>query len=90
MISFKFANIILIFYLDISYGKENVPVSCVNSIDRSYPEHVHYCTERIPRDGVVINFDPNFLVCCDCTDDCQDKEKCRCGQLTITVTNSYS
>ena len=25
---------------DLSYGKENVPISCVNSIDRNYPEYV--------------------------------------------------
>ena len=71
--------------LDITYGKENVRVSCVNSIDRSNPEYVEYSTERIPREGVNLNLDPNFLVCCDCTDDCQDKEKCQCWQLTIKV-----
>jgi histone-lysine N-methyltransferase SETDB1 len=31
---------------DISYGKENVPVSCVNSIDNAYPEYVEYSTVR--------------------------------------------
>ncbi|XP_046453809.1 histone-lysine N-methyltransferase SETDB1-like isoform X2 [Daphnia pulex] len=71
---------------DITYGKENVRVSCVNSIDRSNPEYVEYSTERIPREGVNLNLDPNFLVCCDCTDDCQDKEKCQCWQLTIKAT----
>ena len=25
---------------DISYGKENAPVSCVNSLDNNYPEYV--------------------------------------------------
>lgn len=71
---------------DISYGKENVRVSCVNSVDRQNPLYVDYCTERIPRKGVKMNLDPNFLICCDCTDDCQDKEKCQCWQLTINAT----
>ncbi|KAI9552321.1 hypothetical protein GHT06_022686 [Daphnia sinensis] len=71
---------------DISYGKENVRVSCVNSVDRQNPLFVDYCTERIPRKGVKMNLDPNFLICCDCTDDCQDKEKCQCWQLTINAT----
>ena len=31
---------------DLSYGKENVAVSCVNSIDRNYPEYVEYSTVR--------------------------------------------
>lgn len=75
-------------FIDITYGKENVPVSCVNSIDRSNPEYVDYSTERTPRDGVNLNLNPDFLVCCDCTDDCQDKEKCQCWQLTIEVLSS--
>ena len=72
--------------LDITYGKENVPVSCVNSIDRSNPEYVEYSTVRTPREGVNLNLDSNFLSCCDCTDDCQDKEKCQCWQMTIQVS----
>lgn len=71
---------------DITYGKENVPVSCVNSIDRSNPEYVEYSTVRTPREGVNLNLDSNFLSCCDCTDDCQDKEKCQCWQMTIQTT----
>lgn len=78
---------VFLYYLDISYGKENVRVSCVNSVDRQNPLYVDYCTERIPRKGVKMNLDPNFLICCDCTDDCQDKEKCQCWQLTINVTS---
>ena len=86
-----FRNLIYIslyiqFYeLDITYGKERVRVSCVNSIDRSQPDYVDYSTERFPRDGVDLNLDPSFLVCCDCTDDCQDKERCQCWQLTLQV-----
>ena len=36
---------------DISYGKENVPVSCVNSLDNNYPEYVEYSTVRLPQKG---------------------------------------
>ncbi|XP_057377390.1 histone-lysine N-methyltransferase SETDB1-like isoform X2 [Daphnia carinata] len=79
-------NIIYCQIKDISYGKENVRISCVNSIDRQSPLYVDYCTERIPRKGVTMNLDPSFLICCDCTDDCQDKEKCQCWQLTINAT----
>ena len=72
--------------LDITNGKENVRVSCVNSIDLSEPPSVDLYTKwRIPGKGVVINTEAEFLVCCDCTDDCQDKEKCQCWQLTIQV-----
>ena len=75
------------YQLDISYGVENVRVSCVNSIEHSAPPFVAYTTSRIPQGGVDINKEKEFLVCCDCTDDCQDKEKCQCWQLTIQVSN---
>lgn len=54
-----------------SYGKENVQISCVNGIDRSYPEYVEYSGERLPGKGVFLNTDPEFLVGCDCTDGCR-------------------
>lgn len=71
---------------DLSYGKENVPISCVNSIDKNYPEYLEYSTKRLPKEKVFINTDDEFLVSCDCIDDCQDKESCACHQLTIQAT----
>jgi histone-lysine N-methyltransferase SETDB1 len=35
---------------------------------------------------VAINTDKEFLVCCDCEDDCSDKSKCACWQLTVSHT----
>ncbi|BFZ05005.1 hypothetical protein BsWGS_08044 [Bradybaena similaris] len=72
---------------DLSYGKENYPISCVNGIDRLYPDYVEYSDHRIPSTGVKLNLDPNFLVCCDCTDNCRDKSKCACQQMTIQNTS---
>ena len=77
--------IVVLFFIDITFGKENVQVSCVNSIDLSVPPFVDYTTKRLLGKGVVINTKAEFLVCCDCTDDCQDKAKCQCWQLTIKV-----
>ena len=37
---------------DISYGKEDVPVPCVNSVDNSLPEYLEYSTRRLPQQGV--------------------------------------
>lgn len=71
---------------DLSYGKENVPISCINSIDRSYPEYVEYSTVRLPQKNVDLNTESDFLCGCDCEDDCQDKSKCACWQLTIQST----
>ncbi|XP_001603698.1 histone-lysine N-methyltransferase SETDB1 [Nasonia vitripennis] len=68
---------------DLSYGVENVPIPCVNEIDHAYPDTIKYTTQREPTEDVYMNLDPDFLCSCDCEDDCQDKNKCQCWQLTI-------
>ncbi|KAF7994847.1 hypothetical protein HCN44_004319 [Aphidius gifuensis] len=68
---------------DLSYGVENVLIPCVNEIDHALPDTITYSTKREPTEGVNLNLDPNFLCCCDCEDDCADKTKCQCWQLTI-------
>ncbi|XP_068109357.1 histone-lysine N-methyltransferase SETDB1 [Hyperolius riggenbachi] len=71
---------------DITNGREDVPLSCVNEIDRTPPPQVDYSKERIPGSGVSINTGKDFLVGCDCTDGCRDRSKCACHQLTIEAT----
>ncbi|KAL0130171.1 hypothetical protein PUN28_002046 [Cardiocondyla obscurior] len=68
---------------DLSYGVENVPIPCVNDLDHTQPDTITYTTRREPTEGVNLNLDPAFLCSCDCEDDCQDKTKCQCWQLTI-------
>jgi histone-lysine N-methyltransferase SETDB1 len=46
-------------------------VPCVNCVDHSMPIYVTYSTKREPTDGVDLNLDPEYLIGCDCTDDCQ-------------------
>ena len=36
----------------------------------------------------IIYSGKEFLVCCDCEDDCQNKSKCACWQLTIQQTTA--
>lgn len=71
-------------FQDISYGKEWTPVTCVNSLDHELPLYMDYKTARVPGKDVEINDDDGFLICCDCEDDCQDKEKCACWQMTMS------
>nr|CAD7591759.1 unnamed protein product [Timema genevievae] len=71
---------------DLSYGIENVPVPCVNSIDHTVPDYVPYSTVRQPTAGVFLNTDQEFLTGCNCEDDCNDRSKCSCWQLTIQGT----
>ncbi|XP_055595543.1 histone-lysine N-methyltransferase eggless [Uranotaenia lowii] len=68
---------------DLSDGKEYMAVPCVNYFDDTKPPPCIYSTERIPTEGVNLNLDPNFLCGCDCEDDCLDKTRCQCWQLTI-------
>lgn len=68
---------------DLSYGKEKVPISCVNDLDHHNPIYVEYMTERQPAEGVNLNLDKNFLSACDCEDDCSDRTKCACWKLTM-------
>ncbi|XP_077066742.1 histone-lysine N-methyltransferase SETDB1-B isoform X3 [Siphateles boraxobius] len=74
------------FIRDITSGREDIPLSCVNEIDNTPPPSVAYSKERIPADGVYINTSSDFLVGCDCTDGCRDKSKCSCHQLTLQAT----
>ncbi|NXU93641.1 SETB1 methyltransferase, partial [Xiphorhynchus elegans] len=71
---------------DITKGREDVPLSCVNEIDNTPPPQVAYSKERIPGKGVFINTSWEFLVGCDCRDGCRDKSKCACQQLTIQAS----
>ncbi|XP_055641040.1 histone-lysine N-methyltransferase eggless [Toxorhynchites rutilus septentrionalis] len=68
---------------DISDGREFMAVPCVNYFDDSKPPPCIYSTERIPSEGVKLNLDTDFLCGCDCEDDCLDKTRCQCWQLTI-------
>ena len=58
-------------FQDMSYGKENVQISCINSLEEEPPNPLEYCDYRVPTEYVNLNLDPEFLVCCDCQDDCQ-------------------
>lgn len=71
------------FILDISAGKEFRPITCVNQINSGLPPRMEYMTSRQAMPGVNINVDSNFMCGCDCTDNCQDKSKCACWQMTI-------
>ncbi|XP_053906793.1 histone-lysine N-methyltransferase SETDB1 isoform X1 [Cuculus canorus] len=71
---------------DITKGREDVPLSCVNEIDNTPPPQVAYRKERVPGKGVYINTSLDFLVGCDCKDGCRDKSKCACHQLTVQAT----
>ncbi|GFS93524.1 histone-lysine N-methyltransferase SETDB1-B, partial [Nephila pilipes] len=70
---------------DVTNGKENVPVSCVNSWENTSPPPVEYAAKRFAGPGVVLNEKKEFLVGCTCTDNCQDSERCECQRITNTT-----
>ncbi|XP_050520332.1 histone-lysine N-methyltransferase eggless-like [Daktulosphaira vitifoliae] len=69
---------------DVSYESEFRPISLVNTLDSSSPPFVTYITKRKVMKGVNLCTDIKFLTCCDCTDNCEDKSKCSCWQLTLS------
>ena len=73
---------------DVSHGVEKRPIRVVNKIDDSVPIFGKYILERQPSAEVIamMKTDPGFQACCDCTDNCKDKKKCACAQLTIETT----
>jgi len=71
---------------DITEGKEVDPVPAINTIDDQPLPPLDYSVEAIPQGGIVIPKDPEFLVCCSCKDNCRNREKCECIQLTIKGT----
>ncbi|KAH8283494.1 hypothetical protein KR018_004143, partial [Drosophila ironensis] len=68
---------------DISKGQEKMAIPLVNYYDNTLPPPCTYAKQRIPTEGVPLNLDEEFLVGCDCEDDCSDKSKCSCWQLTV-------
>ncbi|XP_027838304.1 histone-lysine N-methyltransferase SETDB1-like isoform X2 [Aphis gossypii] len=74
---------------DISYEMEFKTISVANSLNDLVPKHITYITKRKPTPGVNLNLDPKFLCGCDCTDNCQDKTKCSCWQLTYESKKNY-
>uniref|UniRef100_H2YWN1 SET domain-containing protein n=1 Tax=Ciona savignyi TaxID=51511 RepID=H2YWN1_CIOSA len=46
-----------------------------------------YSKYRVQGKGVKINTSPDYMVCCDCPDNCRDRSKCPCQQLTVQATS---
>jgi len=74
---------------DISYEMEFKPISVFNSLNDLVPDHIKYITERKTSPGVNLNIDPKFVCGCDCIDNCEDKNKCSCWQLTYEGPKNY-
>lgn len=79
---------------DIADGKEQQPISCFNFVDKELLTNFTYITERrlhplLTQCWQVVK-DKNFLVCCNCEDDCSDSNKCACQLLTVNSAKNYS
>ena len=65
-----------------------IPIPFINELDTKPLPPLHYTTKRICYPGVNINTNNDYMICCDCTDDCQDKSKCACCLLTAEVSRT--
>nr|XP_039251763.1 histone-lysine N-methyltransferase SETDB1-like isoform X1 [Styela clava] len=75
------------FMEDYSEGKEDIPIPCVNEINMERPPVMPYTKARVEGENVTINTSSDFMVCCDCPDNCRDRSSCPCQQLTVTATS---
>ncbi|KAL5238428.1 hypothetical protein ACI65C_005838 [Semiaphis heraclei] len=75
---------------DISYEMEFKLISVVNSeLNDLVPKHMKYITERKTTSHINFNEVTKFVCGCDCTDNCEDKKKCSCWQLTYEAPKNY-
>jgi hypothetical protein len=66
---------------DISFGREQFNIQCVNEVDDDIPPDFIYITQPVPGNITSLKRNPNFMSCCSCTDNCRDSSKCECAQL---------
>jgi len=74
---------------DISYEMEFKTISVVNCLNASVPKPIKYIKARKITPDINLNLDSKFLCGCDCIDNCEDKEKCSCWQLTNEGPKNY-
>ena len=71
---------------DVTNGRELSKISAINTVDDDLPPPIDYLTELSPQGDAHIPRDTGFLVRCTCTDNCTDKKRCACAQLTVKAT----
>lgn len=79
----SFNKILFSLFQDISNDLEKIPIPVINDYNKRLPKRFIYTNVRIPNKNVNLNLNPNFLSCCDCTDNCANKKNCQCWQLTL-------
>ncbi|XP_074597391.1 histone-lysine N-methyltransferase eggless-like [Brevipalpus obovatus] len=78
------------FTQDIARGTERHSISCINFKNHTpMPIDFEYCSKRFPSPSVNLDLDPNFLMCCDCKDNCADSQRCSCQQRTLNTYADY-
>ena len=74
---------------DITDGKEDVPIQCVNCVDDKKPDVFEYSKIRVPLEGVPLYKGPSLLEGCDCEDGCRNRLKCSCWRKTFEATTFF-
>lgn len=63
-------------------GLEHLPIRLVGHLVSGSPDPFEYITKMyLTSDVPRFMINPYRKVCCDCTNDCSDKEKCACWQM---------
>ena len=72
----------LMCYLSLSHTHAPSFPQCINTHGSFGPDSFEYITERTHEPDVHIPTNSEFLVCCSCTDNCANRSRCECWQLT--------
>ena len=56
---------------------------CVNTVNAERPEEFEYITERTHQPDVSLHTDSASMVCCSCTNGCQNRSECECWKRTF-------
>ncbi|KAL3872344.1 hypothetical protein ACJMK2_040274 [Sinanodonta woodiana] len=68
---------------DISKGRENIPIPCVNAVDEELvPQDFQYVTDNVETSQLNINRVLGSLQSCHCKDDCSSMF-CACGRSSV-------
>jgi hypothetical protein len=68
---------------DISRGREKIEIPVINEVDSApAPLDFIYVNQPVVNYGIQISNNPDFLLCCTCTDGCRDPTVCECAKAS--------
>eukprot|EP00096_Caligus_rogercresseyi_P001210 TRINITY_DN1190_c0_g1_i3.p1 TRINITY_DN1190_c0_g1~~TRINITY_DN1190_c0_g1_i3.p1 ORF type:complete len:1358 (-),score=455.16 TRINITY_DN1190_c0_g1_i3:220-4293(-) len=69
---------------DVSKGKENCPIQCINAVDEEGPPKDYvYVRNNVVTSAIPVDRNHASLQHCKCEDVCSSEESCNCSKLSV-------